>query len=93
MPKLTGLDVIKEIKALYANVNRRIQLNVGDAERDVDSISFAEMRIPTFCLFSVHHHKAFVDYTREKGVDYFLEKPPNPDQISRIVRKILEDAG
>jgi hypothetical protein len=48
--------------------------------------------MPTFCLFSVHQHKAFVDYSREKGVDYFLEKPPNPDQISKVVQRILMDA-
>lgn len=58
----------------------------------MDSISFAEIRMPTFCLFSVHQHKAFVDYSREKGVDYFLEKPPNPDQISKVVQRILMDA-
>jgi hypothetical protein len=33
-----------------------------------------------------------VDYSKERGVDYFLEKPPNPEQIGKVIQKIIKDA-
>ena len=90
MPMLTGLDVIKEVRATYESVNKK--LHGASFESQSEKTERGEMRMPTFCLFSVHNHKAFVEYSREKGVDYFLDKPPNPSQLSQVINKILKDA-
>ena len=90
MPMLTGLDVVREVRATYQSVNNK--LNGVSFESQSEKSDQGQMRMPTFCLFSVHNHKAFVDYARDKGVNYFLEKPPNPSQLNKVIQDILNDA-
>jgi CheY-like chemotaxis protein len=62
MPKLTGLEVIKEIRALYHEVNQLIaRKNEISFERheSPQSSALTEKRMPTFCLFSVHQNAVF----------------------------------
>ena len=82
MPMMTGLEAIKEIRALYSTINARIwhaALNQTRAETGSPKTGIQYIRLPKFALFSVHKNKAFEEFAMERGVDYFVDKPPNSD--------------
>jgi hypothetical protein len=62
MPMMTGLEAIKEIRALYSTINARIKhvtLNQLTAETGSLNTSFKLVRLPKFALFSAYKNKAF----------------------------------
>lgn len=85
MPMMTGLKAIKEIKALFNTVNSRILCNKKERFETGSKTGLREVRMPIFALFSCHQNKAFLHFCVERGVNHFLDKPPNPDQIFNIV--------
>ena len=82
MPMMTGLEAIKEIRALYRTINARIKLaalNQPSAETGSEKTGIKYVRLPKFALFSVYKNKVFEEFAMERGVDFIVEKPPNPD--------------
>jgi len=59
---MTGLEAIREIRALYSTINARIKqaaLNQQTAETGLLKTSFKLMRLPKFALFSAYKNKTF----------------------------------
>jgi len=54
--------------------------------------SFVPLRMPTFVMFSAYKHRAFQEFSIMHGADYIIDKPPNQDEIFKLVMTVLEDA-
>ena len=91
MPTMTGLEAIKEIKALYNAVNTRITRNREISSETGSKTGLRDIRMPVFALFSCHQNQAFQHFCLQRGVSQILDKPPNPDQIFKLVEKTLKD--
>lgn len=88
MPHMSGLQVISEIKA-FVNIQHHSgnRLDSQGREQHVR----AKTRMPTFCMFSNHtKNKAFQEYASQH-VDHFLSKPPNSEEIFKIVVSKLRE--
>jgi len=62
MPMMTGLEAIKEIRALYSTINARLKhtnLNQLRAETGSPKTGISQIRLPKFALFSAYKNKAF----------------------------------
>lgn len=51
----------------------------------------ATVKMPIFCMYSQYQQRGFQEYTQSKGVDHFISKPPNQDEICKIITKALEE--
>lgn len=78
MPYLTGLEAIGEITSSYKSKNWQ---------------GTDDIRLPTFCMFSVHQFQKFQAYALERGVDQFISKPPNKEEILKIVQRAFSGAS
>ena len=43
-------------------------------------------------MFSAYKHRAFQEFSIMHGADYIIDKPPNQDEIFKLVMTVLEDA-
>ena len=42
--------------------------------------------MPKLIMCSVHSHRGFREFVKQKGVDYIIEKPPDYTQITNILK-------
>ena len=40
-------------------------------------------------MFTIHSHKGFKEFVKQKGVDFIIEKPPNKNEIANVIKKAL----
>jgi CheY-like chemotaxis protein len=64
MPVLTGLDAVKEIRAIFTVINQRLlkKHQIKNGKRlvgDKSDKDFKKLTMPTFILSSTHSHKGF----------------------------------
>lgn len=75
MPVMTGIEAIEEIIAFYKQTNL-----VAKKKAKIQQISENnripkrenKLDLPVFVMFSVHSHKGFIEYAKQRGVDYFI---------------------
>ena len=81
MPHASGLDAIKEVRAIYNVTNFKIK---KEGKR--------QLLMPKFVMFSAHVRKGFENYLKDQGVDFIIEKPPKTEEIFDLIVGIAQDA-
>lgn len=88
MPYKSGLEAIQEIKAYVNILNQKAKKKGHNNTLQTEE---ARVKMPIFCMYSQHQQRGFLKYALSKGVDHVISKPPNQDEILKIVMKALEE--
>ena len=83
MPVLNGIEAIKEIRSTISNHNETAMTHFQTTELVLDKPKI--IGLPTFAMFSQYSDPHFRGYCKERGVDFFIEKPPNENEIASLI--------
>ena len=94
MPIMTGLQAIKELKAIYriSYHNEFFAPANGDEAQLPNPNQHCLLPMPKCVMFSAHIRKGFSEFLKNEGVDYIIDKPPNQEEIFKILVSATDEA-